>query len=435
VRSGHRLCTLVPIIREDRLSLQVKEELLMAAAVRIPRLPTIAFDHETRLGGHLLVFGDDWGRHPSSVQHLVSHLLDRHPVAWINTIGTRKPRLDRQTWRRGVQKIVQWTAPAVEADSRPSNLEVHNPWMWPWFSGAFDRALNRTLLTRQLKPLIAALPEVPVAVTTVPIVGDLMDQLRVARWVYYCVDDFTEWPGLDGAALRVLEEILVTRADCLIAAGERLNDRLAGMGRRAHVLTHGVEPDFWQAAEGSSFPALDGLERPLVVYWGLIDQRMDSAWLARLADELPRGTIVLAGPENDAPRALRAMPRVRRLGRLEQAQLPRLAQEAAVLIMPYADLPVTRAMQPLKLKEYLAAGRPVVARDLPAMRPWADCLDLASSPEQFAQAVRRRLQEGLPPAQHAARARLVRETWAAKAEEFENLVFGCEPDRQLTCLT
>ena len=58
-------------------------------------------------------------------------------------------------------------------------------------------------------------------------------------------------------------------------------------------------------------------------------------------------------------------------------ELPSLAARATVLVMPYADLPVTRAMQPLKLKEYLATGKPVVVRALPATGPWADCLDAA----------------------------------------------------------
>jgi hypothetical protein len=104
------------------------------------------------------------------------------------------------------------------------------------------------------------------------------------------------------------------------------------------------------------------------------------------------------------------------------ADLPALAVSASVLIMPYADLPVTRAMQPLKLKEYLATGRPVVVRDLPATRGWADCLDLAGTPEDFAAAVRRRLADGVPAAQRVARARLSAETWKAKAAEFVCLV-------------
>jgi len=51
----------------------------------------------------VLVFADDWGRHPSSCQHLVGHLLDRYQVLWINTIGTRQPRLDFATLTRGLE--------------------------------------------------------------------------------------------------------------------------------------------------------------------------------------------------------------------------------------------------------------------------------------------------------------------------------------------
>ncbi|HEX4609359.1 MAG TPA: hypothetical protein VH092_14275, partial [Urbifossiella sp.] len=56
----------------------------------------------------LVVFADDWGRHPSSAQHLIAHLLPTRPVVWVNTIGTRPPRLDRETFWRVVEKLRQW---------------------------------------------------------------------------------------------------------------------------------------------------------------------------------------------------------------------------------------------------------------------------------------------------------------------------------------
>ena len=90
--------------------------------------------------------------------------------------------------------------------------------------------------------------------------------------------------------------------------------------------------------------------------------------------------------------------------------------------MPYIDAPVTRAMQPLKLKEYLATGKPVVARDLPANRAWAEALDLAATPDEFAAGVLRRLFTGLPVEQAHARRQLANESWAAKAEIFARLV-------------
>jgi glycosyltransferase involved in cell wall biosynthesis len=304
--------------------------------------------------------------------------------------------------------------------------------MWPWFRSGFDRRLNCMLLLRQLAPAFAALPSPPVAVTTLPIVADLMGPLPVRGWVYYCVDDFSRWPGLDAEPLRRMEAAVVAKADRIVAVSETLRERIARMGRQADLMTHGVDADFWQNPAPEAIPELATLERPLVVFFGVIDRRMDAAFVRRLAADLGRGTVVLAGPEEDADPALFRTPRVARLPVQPFGRLPGLAREAAVLIMPYADLPVTRAMQPLKLKEYLAAGKPVVVRDLPAARAWADGLDLCASPEAFSAAVRGRLREGLPDAQRLARRRLADESWDAKALAFERMILEAEHD-VVTC--
>jgi glycosyltransferase involved in cell wall biosynthesis len=381
----------------------------------------------------LLVFADDWGRHPSSCQHLVRRLLDRYPVCWVNTIGTRPPRLDLATVRRGLEKVRHWTTRSAGGrEGRPANLRVLNPWMWPWVRSSLDRRLNRELLLRQLLPVVRSLPAPPVAVTTVPVPCDLIGRLPVRRWVYYCVDDFAEWPGLDGDAMRRTEEVLVRGADVLIAVSETLRAKLARSGRSARLLTHGVDLGHLGAlADGPALPRLDGLPRPLIIFWGVLDRRMDVSWVKRLAADLTAGTVALVGPAADPDPELRATPRVVQLPPVAYEELPGLAREAAVLVMPYADLPVTRAMQPLKLKEYLATGKPVVARDLPANRDWADCLDLAATAEEFSRAVRQRLTDGLPDERRRARARLAEETWEHKAQLFEGWALAPEPAADL----
>jgi len=372
----------------------------------------------------LLVFSDDWGRHPSSCQYLIRQLLDRHAVYWVNTIGTRRPRVNLATARRGLEKLRHWAKPSPNAIPLPPNLNIINPLMWPWISTRFDRWLNRRLLIRRLVPLLRSLPTPPVAITTIPIVADLMGRLPVQRWVYYCVDDFSKWPGLDHSALEQLEHRLVDQADVAIAVSETLQEKLAGMGKASHLLTHGVDTAHW-ATNGRGHPVheLERLERPLIVFWGVVDRRLDVDFVRRLADDLTRGTIVLLGRNDEPDPVLAAIPRVVRIQPLAIEQLPHVAHEAAVLIMPYADLPVTRAMQPLKLKEYLATGRPTVVRDLPANRCWADSLDLAATPEAFSEAVRRRLVDGLPESQRLARTRLAGEAWSAKAGQFEQWAF------------
>lgn len=368
----------------------------------------------------LLVFSDDWGRHPSSCQHLVRQLLPRYEVAWVNTIGMRTPRLDWATVTRGVEKLRHWSKPRGKVDDPlPAHLRVVNPRMWPWFGSGMSRWLNKRMLGSALTRVAKAMPSLPVAVTTLPIVADLVGVLPVRRWVYYCVDDFSQWPGLDSATLQRLDEELVRKVDVVVCVSETLQCRVKGMGRESHLLTHGVDVEFWRAeGRAGGVPELAELPRPLVVFWGVVDRRMDVAFVHALAKDMTEGTVVIIGPQNDADPALFGPANVAQVPPLPFAALPLVAREASVLVMPYADLPVTRAIQPLKMKEYLATGRPVVVRDLPATRPWADCLDLAASPGEFAALVRQRL-AGVPAAQAAARGRLDGEGWQAKARDLE----------------
>ena len=400
----------------------------------------------------LVVFADDWGRHPSSCQHLVRYLLPRRRVTWVNTIGTRPPRLNWATLTRGLGKLRQWFLPglgrkaaattsataSVMASATVSGVGhvvraagpepvVLNPKMWPSFRSRFGRGLNRRLLTRAVRPVCESGPA-PVVLTTLPLTADLVGRVRAARWVYYCVDDFSVWPGLDGRTMREMEVELVAKADVVVAVSETLRDHIARLGKPAHLLTHGVDLDFWRSPVRNDTPVslalLAGFELPLVVYWGVIDRRTDVGFVRRLNEAMPAGTIVLAGPLDEPDPDLPRLSRVRLLPPVPFADLPALAARAAVFIAPYADLPVTRAIQPLKLKEYLATGKPVVVRRLPATAPWADCADVVDTADEFAAAVLVRLRDGVPEEQRRARQRLEGEGWAAKAAVLEGWIDG-----------
>jgi glycosyltransferase involved in cell wall biosynthesis len=366
-----------------------------------------------------LVISDDWGRHPTSCQHLIRHLLPEQPVTWVNMIGTRRPRLDRATVRRGWEKLGQWFRPTQTQGALPANLQIVSPKVWPGFRSRWERKLNRALVGRQLRRAIDELPEAPIAIATMPTAADLVGRLPVRKWVYYCVDDFSAWPGIDQAAARRLEDRFIDRADVLIAVGETLMDRIERRGRKAHLLTHGVDLEFWANQQVTR-----SKRSRTVLFWGLIDRRMDVDFLRALSTSLSDGGIVLLGPQDNPDPAIQSLGNVECRPSVPLVELPALAAQADVLIMPYVDAPVTRAMQPLKLKEYLATGKPIVVRDLPANREWADALDLAATPTEFAQAVLARLAGGLPADQLEARRRLADESWSAKARQFSQFVSG-----------
>ena len=222
-----------------------------------------------------------------------------------------------------------------------------------------------------------------------------------------------------------MDDELIDRADVIIAVSETLQTRIRQRGRDAHLLTHGVDLDFWeQPRPTKQLAGLEAFERPLVVFWGVVDRRLDVTFVQKLAASLERGTVLFVGPKADPDPLLWQTARVGYLPAVAFADLPLLAREAAVLVMPYADLPVTRAIQPLKMKEYLATGRPAVVRALPATRPWADCLDVAATADEFAVLVQERIRSGVPASQRSARGRLAREGWDEKARQFESWIDG-----------
>lgn len=400
----------------------------------------------------LVVFSDDWGRHPSSCQHLVGHLLTRYPVLWVNTIGTRRPRLSREDFGKALGRLRTWlgmgrgarpnrrATPGGAASSadRPTHLTVVSPPMYPGFRRPWQRRLNAAsvagCVNRALGQREAG--EKRVAITTIPTTADLVGRLDVDAWVYYAVDDFSVWPGLDSQTLDAMERTLAGRVDAAAAVSKTIQDRLAPMGCRAERLTHGIEPEFWStvtetqrqtqarwlaAAIRPGDQASEQTSRPVLLFWGVVDRRLDTALCRQLADEV--GDLVLVGPCQSPDTELTRHPHIHFPGPRPLDVLPALAAAADVLVMPYADLPVTRAIQPLKLKEYLATGRPAVMRDLPATRAWTDTADVAADLPAFVDAVRRRVVVGVDTTQREARLqRLPGESWARKAAQLDALI-------------
>src|SRR5262249_11231517 len=156
--------------------------------------------------------------------------------------------------------------------------------------------------------------------------------------------------------------------DTVIAVSETLQCHIAGLGKPSPLLTHGVDLDHFRRPVSPELPTslreLPSLARPLIVFWGVIDRRTDLAFVRRVSESITTGTALCVGPQDDPDPELFRFPFVRTLPAVPYDDLPALADAATVLIMPYADLPVTRAMQPLKLKEYIATGKPVVVRKL-----------------------------------------------------------------------
>lgn len=369
----------------------------------------------------IVVFSDDFGRHPSSAQHIARCLLPRWRIDWVNTIGTRRPSLSARDLARAAGKLREWLGKPDETpdsvDPLPAGLHVHAPIHWPGFGLALERRANASLLARGLTEVLDATHPPTAIIATAPIPADLAARRPDLTWLYYCVDDLSQWPGLDGPALARLESEYLRHVKGVIAVSDTLVARMSEFGFDADLLTHGIDLEHWSGVLRRHPPA-DGM-RPKALFWGVADRRLDAELCLALAN---RCDLAFVGPSDDPDPRLLQHSQIRFEGPLPYEALPSRAAESDVLVMPYADLPVTRAMQPLKLKEYLATGLPVICSDLPANREWKAALDICSEPTCFAEMAETRARSPLPDEQVAARRKLDDESWAVKARRFEDFI-------------
>lgn len=376
----------------------------------------------------LLVFSDDWGRHPSSCQHLIKRLIDRYDVLWVNTIGTRALKFNWVTFRRAFEKMVSWIDLSTEKESvlnssNKLNPKAINPIMLPSFGGKTRRKINKSLLLKQIIPELKKHNGPIIGITTVPYVSDLIGELPVDRWVYYCVDDWAAWPEMDAKPLRKMESELIVKCNDIICVSNALQNRIElSSSRKTMLLQHGFDEQF--LSHPRSKHLLKQYPGRKILYWGLIDQRLDASIVTACANAFRNDSFIFVGPLANPSAELFLPPNVYSHGVVQYDLLPVLAMESNVLIMPYTDTDVTRQIQPLKMLEYLAVNKPVIARNLPSTSQWSDCLDVASSPEEFVSILKTRLAKGLTSTQHRARQRIMNMSWSKKAEEFEQMILG-----------
>ena len=372
-------------------------------------------------GRDLIVFGEDWGSHPSSTQHLVGRLAADRRVLWANSIGLRRPRLDAADLRRALRKAGRalGLAPApARPGVSPAPFPVVQPLVAPMARSGLLRRLNRALLARSVGGAArAAGLERPVLWISLPSAVDAVGALGETAVVYYCSDDFGSLAGVDHAAALEMEAELVERADLVIAASPVVAARLPAAKTR--VVPHGVDHALFSspAPRDPAMPA----GGPVAGFYGAIAPWIDLGMVAGAARLLPDWRFVLVGPVQADVSALDGLPNVSLLGPRPHADLPGFSRHWDAGLVPFLDTPQIRACNPLKLREYLAAGRPVVTTDFPAMRPYASGVATVRDAEGMAAALRASLSDG--PAEAAARLALVDgEGWDARAAEVAALI-------------
>jgi glycosyltransferase involved in cell wall biosynthesis len=362
----------------------------------------------------LIMFGEDWGALPSSTQHFAHELVADRKILWVNSIGLRRPRLNRHDLLRLARKLTGAlrTAPAPTArQAPPPGLTVAAPLALPFPGSALAQRINRELLAGQLRPALARLAlERPILWASLPSAVCVVGALGERAVVYYCGDDFGSLVGVDHAAVLAMEHRLVERADLILAASETLAARFPA-ARTLHV-PHGVDLDLFMAPapRAPDLPA----GRPIAGFYGSLSDWIDIDLLIKAACELADWWFVLIGPVHTDLAELTALANVKLLGPRPHEQLPAYIQHWDVAMIPFRDTQQIRHSDPLKLREYLASGTPVASTPFPALAPFDHLVAVARDRNRFADAIR--AAAGDKARAPARRAAVADQSWRARAQ-------------------
>ena len=369
-------------------------------------------------GRDFVVFSDDWGRHPSSCQHLFRRLAPSNRVLWVNTIGTRTPTLSRADLARAGEKLREWVGGGEAEEEPDAPVEVLKPFMTPFDRWRPFRSWNRKLLVDAVtKGLSRRGAHDPILVTTIPNAAGVVGEIGEAASLYYCVDEFSEWPGADRSAMLEMERELLRKVDLVVATSDALFESKSAVHPRVRLLRHGVDWERFRAGEGRVPESLEKLPRPRFGFTGLADPRLDVDLLARLARARPESSFVFVGPRQLPAGPLDELANAHFLPAVPYEDVPAVLHALDVALLPYVENELTERINPLKLREFLASGVPVVATPLPEVKRFRPHVRVARDADEWERALAEALED--PAGGAEERAAAVRsEGWDARAEEF-----------------
>jgi glycosyltransferase involved in cell wall biosynthesis len=378
--------------------------------------------------GVLCFGGVDWWYHNrahSDVQ-IMSQLSKKLPVLFINSLGMRTPTPGKSTQpcRRILRKL---GSIARGLRKVAPGMWVFSPLMLPPTSRRWVRRLNGRLIAAQIR-LVLKIIGIRRWFTwvTIPTAYDVLQALPNSITIFNRSDKHSTFPEACEEFIKSCESKLLSNSDLILYVNRKLMAEDVGYEDRKYYLGHGVDYHLFARASGNQkkiHPELACLKRPIVGFFGAIeDFVVDLELLKFAAEALPEMSFVLIGLSTSDISDITSLPNVHYFGFRPYHDIPEFGASFDVGIMPWVQSEWIEYCNPVKLKEYLALGIPIVTTPIPQVEEYPGLLSVAKTPQEFVEAIRASVKLNNGRARLLRQKSVEKDSWGCKASEVLKIV-------------
>jgi glycosyltransferase involved in cell wall biosynthesis len=391
---------------------------------------TVEAGRDNTLEGESIVCfaGEDWWyHHPHSKNHLLKRYAKRNKVLFVNSISMGLPSMANPDFflkiRRKLRSYTRWLRKV------PEGLWVMTPVNLPLYGSKIGRWVNRILLVAQLRLAMLLLRmSRPILWVAIPTAAEMTGRLDEKLILYQVSDkyDANEDSTLSKQVIRRYDQQLKDAADVVLYSGRKLFHEATEPHR--FFLEQAVDFEHFSNPQVAFSAELDGIPHPILGYFGAMDYVMDTDLMAEVSRLRPDWHWVLLGLKSNLVRI--SAPNIHFLGSRSYEDLPRYVRQFDVCVLPWRENNVfTSYGSAIKVREYLATGKPVVMSPLyeylqtPGLRFYR-------GPDEFIAQIEAALQED-SPSLAAQRQTMVKDgTWDQRASQLAALINSLLRGRQ-----
>ncbi len=383
-------------------------------------------------GEKILFFGgsDWWYHNPSSgIQILEVLIKARNQALYVNNIPLRFPKPGKVSGKnRYFNKIKSYLR---FLRSAKQDLWVLTPITLPFFFGNVrTNAINALLLKWQIRLaffLIGWRNIKPVVICMTPAAGLVLPSIDRKASIYYLCDKFDKFRDIvNPVPITKLDAEVAHQSDALICVSKAIYDSYANSHPHAEYVPHGANLKVFNRAVNETFAKpyeLATITGPIIGYFGSITESNDKAVLEYIAKQRPNYNIVLIGQVISDYSRLDAYPNIHFLGKKPLDNLPAYGQHFDVCIMNWIMNEWIRYCSPVKIKEYLAMGKPVVSVPIPeVVALYSDVVSIASTPLEFVEKIDYELQNDSITKKHLRIEKVRHDSWDAVAHRISSII-------------